>query len=84
MGRGLGPSPPKAAATNGPTTMHSQMPGNLFPSHKLKGNNTLTTQAATIEYDMAKEHPGVEPEREEETDPSGDEEVEALRQSKGR
>ena len=34
---------PKMAATSGLNTMHSAMPGNLFPSHKLKVNFTCTT-----------------------------------------
>ena len=37
------PLPPKMAATNGLNMMHSQMPGNLFPLHKLKGNCNFTT-----------------------------------------
>ena len=33
--------PSEIAATNGSTMMHSQMSGNLFPSHKLKCNHTF-------------------------------------------
>ena len=34
---------PKMVATSGSNTTLSQMPGNLFPSHKLKGNHTFAT-----------------------------------------
>ena len=54
------------------------MPGNLFPSCKLKGNHTFTAWAATVGNDLAEEDPGVEQEGEEETEPSADEEVEVL------
>ena len=42
--------------------MYSQMPGNLFPSHKLKGNHTVTTQAVAVRNDKAKEDQGMKPE----------------------
>ena len=69
------PTPPKTAATNGSTLMHSQIPD---PWCKLKGNCTFAAQVATIGNEMAEENPGVEPEGEEEMGPSADEEVEAL------
>ena len=53
----------------------SQIPGNLFPSPKLKGNHTFTTQAATIGNDEGEADFGVRQGEEEETEPSGDEEV---------
>ena len=37
----MNPLPPKMAATSGSNMTHSQMPGNLFSSHKLKGNCTF-------------------------------------------
>ena len=63
------------AATNGSTMVDSQTPGNLFPSCKLKGNHTFTTQAATVRNE---EDPGVKPEGEGEIEPSVDEDVEVL------
>ena len=54
------------------------MPGNLFPSHKLKGNCTFATQAVTIRNDKDEEDPGVKLEGEGEREPSADEDVEAL------
>ena len=72
------PLPPKTAMTNGSTRMHSQTPGNLFPLCKLKGNCRFATHVATIGNDVAEEDPGVEPEGEEETESSADEEVETL------
>ena len=46
--------------------------------HKLKGNCTFATQAATVENDKTKEDPGVKQEGEGETEPSVDEDVETL------
>ena len=71
------PPPLKIAVTNGSTAMHSEMPGNLFPSCKLKGHHTFSTQAATVGNGTAEEDPGVELEEEKETEPSADKEVEA-------
>ena len=68
--------PPKVAATTGLATTCYQMPGNLFPTHKLKSNCTFATWAATVGNDTTEEDPSVEPEGEEETKPSPDEEVE--------
>ena len=42
--------------------MHSQMPGNVLPSHKLNGNFTFTASAVTIGNDLAEKDPGVEQE----------------------
>ena len=55
----------------------SQMPGNLFPFHKLKGNCTHAAQAVTVGNDEVEEDPGVKQEGEGETEPSADEDVEA-------
>ena len=41
------PLPPKTAATSGSNMTHSQMPGNLFPLHKLD-NHTFATWAMII------------------------------------
>ena len=72
------PLPPKTAATNGSTTMHSQMPGNLYPSCMLKGNCTFAAQAATVENDVVEEDLGVESWGQEDMEPSANEEVEIL------
>ena len=72
------PLPPKMAATNGSNIMHFQMPGNLFPSHKLKGNCTFPTWAVTIGNDEVKEDPGVKLEREGEMELSADKYIEVL------
>ena len=63
MGRGQGPST-TTAVTNGSTVMYSQMSGNLFPLHKLKGKHTSSTRAATVVNDMAEEDLGVKPDGE--------------------
>ena len=67
------PLPQKMAVTNGLTTMCSQILRNLFPSCKLMGNCTFASQAVTIGNYMAEEDPDVEPEGEEETEPSANE-----------
>ena len=54
----------------------SQTPGNLFPSHKLKGNCTFTAQSATVENNKAEEDSGVKPEGEEEAESTAGEDVE--------
>ena len=51
---------------------HSQTPGNLFPSYKLKGNHTFTAQAATIGKDEVEEDTSVKQEGEGEAEPSAD------------
>ena len=58
--------------------MYSQLPGNLFPSHKLKGNHTSAAHVVTIENDAAEEDQDVKQEGKEETKPLADKEVEAL------
>ena len=70
------PLPPKTAVTSGLNTC-SQTPGNLFPLHKLKGNHTFTAQAASIGNDAGEADSGVKQEKEGDTEPSADEEVEA-------
>ena len=67
---------PSKIATTGANMTCSQMPGNLLPLHKLKGNHTFATQAATIGNEKAEEDLGKKPEREGETEPSADEDVE--------
>ena len=42
------PLSPKTTVTSGQNALHSQTPGNLFPSCKLKGNHTFTAQAAHV------------------------------------
>ena len=56
---------------------HSQTPGNLFPSDKLKGNCTFTAQAATIGNDEGEADSSAKQEGEGETEPLADEEVKA-------
>ena len=70
--------PPKTVATSGSNITPAQTPGNLFPSHKLKGNSTFATQAVTVRKDKAEEDPGKKPEGEGETEPSADKDVEVL------
>ena len=53
------PLSPKTTATCGSNMTHSQMPGNLFPLHKLKGTCTFTTWAATVGNDKAEKDSGV-------------------------
>ena len=55
--------------------MPSQMSGNLFPSHKLKGNHTFTTQTAITGNDEAEEDSSVK--QEGDMEPSADKDVEA-------
>ena len=69
------PLPQKMAMTNELNVIHSQTPGSLFPSCKLKGNYTFTAWAVTIGNDVAEEDPGMEQEVEGETEPSADGEV---------
>ena len=45
------PLPSKIAAASGSNMTCSQMPGNLFPSHKLKGNYTSAARAVTLGND---------------------------------
>ena len=52
------------------------MTGNLFPSHKLKGNHTFAGQAMTVGNDEARKVPAVNPNRERETESSTGEEIE--------
>ena len=40
---------------------HSQTPGNLFSSWKLKNNNTFTAQSTTVENSEAEEDLGMKP-----------------------
>ena len=56
--------------------MHSQRPGNLFPSCKLKGNCTFATQAVTVRNDEVEEDSSVKQGGEGEMEPSADEDVE--------
>ena len=77
MGRGQGPSTTKNVATNGSTAMHSQTPGNLFPSPKLKGNCTFVTEGTTVRNDEAEGDPGVKLKGEGDMEPPADEDVEA-------
>ena len=69
--------PPKMAATSGLNMMCSQKPGNLFPSHKMKGNCTFAAEAATVRNDEAEEDSSVKLEGEREMEPSVDEDAEA-------
>ena len=70
------PPPPKMTATSWLNMTHSQMPGNLFPSHKLKGKCTFATWTMTVGKDEAKEDPGEKPEGVGETEPSADKDME--------
>ena len=65
------------ATTSEPNVMHSQMTGNLFPFHNLKGNCTFAVQAATIGNDEAGKDPAANANGEGVTESSAGEEVEA-------
>ena len=69
------PLSPKKAVTNGSNAIHSQTPRNLFPSHKLEGNHTFTTQAVTIWNTEGEADSGAEQEGEGEMESLADKEV---------
>ena len=52
----------KTTTTGGLNVTHSQTPVNLFPSQKLKGNWTFTSQSATVEGNKVGEDPDAKPE----------------------
>ena len=60
----------------GSSITHSQIPGILFPSQKLKGSCTFTTWSTTLESNEAEEDSHVKPEEEEEVESSAGEDVE--------
>ena len=70
-GRGQDPLPPKIAVTSGSNVIHSQTPGKLFPSCKLKANHTFTTLALIIGSVEGEANPGAKQE-EGELEPLGD------------
>ena len=55
---------------------HSQTPGSVFPSWKLKGNCSFTAQSTTVENNKAEEDSGAKAEGEEEADCSARDDVE--------
>ena len=55
---------PKATTTGGSNITHSHIPGNLFPSWKLKGSHTFTAKSTTVESNKAEEDSGLKPEGE--------------------
>ena len=71
----------KTASTSGSNMTHFQVPENLFPSHKLKGNGTFTTQAVTVRNGKAEEDSSVKLEGGE-MEPLTDKDVEGIRQSR--
>ena len=54
---------------------HSQTSGNLFPSHKLKGNHTFTTQDVTVGSNEVERNSGAKQEGNAETESSADKEA---------
>ena len=66
----------KTTTTGGLNVLHSQTPGNLFPSQKLKGNCTFTTQYAMVENNEAEEDSGSQLEGEEEGESSAGKDAE--------
>ena len=66
---------PKTTAAGGSNVTHSQTPGNLFPSWKLKGNCTFTAWSATVENNKTEEDLGVKPVGEEEAKSSAGEDI---------
>ena len=69
---------PKTTTTGELNITHSQTPGNSFPSQKLKGNHTFTTQSATVKSNKAEEDSGMKPEGEEDAKSSAEEDTEIL------
>ena len=67
---------PKTTAAGRLNVTHSQTPGNLFPSQKLKDHCPFTPQSATVENNEAEEDSGVKPEGKEEAKSSAGEDVE--------
>ena len=67
---------PKTTAASRSNVTCSQIPGNLFPSQKLKGNCTFTAQSCTVENKEAKEDSGMKPEGEGEAKSSAGEDIE--------
>ena len=65
----------KTTTTGGLNITCSQTPGNLFPSHKLKGNHTFTSWSTTVESNVAEEDFRVKPEGEEEAESSAREDA---------
>ena len=61
---------PKTTITEGLNVTHSQIPLNLFPSQKLKGNQTFTAWSATVEGSEVGEDLDAKPEWEEEVESS--------------
>ena len=61
---------PKTTTTGRLNVSHSQTPVNLFPSGKLKGNQTFTAQLATMEGNKVGEDSDAKPEWEEEVESS--------------
>ena len=60
------PLVPKTTIASKLNITHSQTPGNLFHSQKLKGSHTFTAQSTTVENNEAEEDSDTKPEREEE------------------
>ena len=67
---------PKTTTTRGLNITHSQTSWNLFPSQKLKGNHTFTSESATVENNEAEEDSSIKPEGEEEAGSSAGEDTE--------
>ena len=77
------PLPPKTAVTSWSNVTHSWTPGYIFPSSKLKGNATFTTQAVTIGNDEGGADSGAKEGGEGEMEPSADGEVKASGRVRG-
>ena len=73
-----GPLLLKTILTRGLNITHSQTSGNVFPSWKLKGSHTFTTQSATVESNRVAEDLGTEAEEAEEAKSSDEEHPEIL------
>ena len=71
----LGSTPPKDSCNQWIECDTFSDPRNLFPSHKLKGNHTFTTGAATIGNDEGEADSCVRQEGEGEMETLADEEV---------
>ena len=64
--------------TGGSNVTCPQIPGNLLPSKKLKGNHTFMAQSAKVESIGTEENLSVKPEGEEEAESSDREDPETL------
>ena len=66
---------PKTPTTRSLNVTHSHSQGNLFPSRKLKGNQSFKAQSAAVEDHKTEEDSGPKPDGEKEAESSAEEDV---------